>query len=62
MSKEKNAPQVIVRSIGKGTQLQMLTTTGKLLMCWTSPRFVVEMTWARRLLNSLSPATVVEVY
>ncbi len=29
MSKEKNAPQVIVRSIGKGTQLQMLTTTGK---------------------------------
>jgi len=29
MSRKKSVPQVIVRSIGEGTQLQMVTTTGK---------------------------------
>jgi uncharacterized OsmC-like protein len=29
MPKKRDKPDVIVRSIGKGTQIQMLTTTGK---------------------------------
>ena len=32
MSKKMGMPQVIIRSVGKGTQLQMVTTTGKTLL------------------------------